>query len=149
MRHQDFVWFQYVRRAAPWLLVACLVAGTVGCSERAPTTYPVTVKVAYPDKKPVVGAQVVLRSEEQNTMARGTTSADGSCRVTTMKPDDGAVLGRHMVIVAQPPLKGDPDVPYRGPQIANKFQSFATSGLEITVAEDESKNVFALTVTAR
>ncbi len=140
----------FVGRSIAWLAASVLLAGFAGCgAERKPTTFPVVIKVAYPDKKPVPGAQVVLRSVEHNTSARGSTGDDGSCRVTTFAPEDGALLGRHMVIVAKPPLKGDPDDPYRGPQIADKFASFATSGLEVTVTEDESKNVFPITVTAR
>lgn len=92
---------------------------------------------------------MVLRSDDGKATARGEVGNDGSCKLTTTNPNDGAVLGHHMVMVAKPPLKGDPDVPYRGPQIADKFANFTTSGLEITVTEDESKNVFPLKVTAR
>lgn len=134
---------------AVWLLVGIILSATAGCRERKAATYPVVIKVAYADGTPVPDAQVVLMSTDQKTTARGTTGPDGTCSVTTFEPGDGAVLGRHSVIVAQPPRKGDPDVPYTGPQIASRFSNVETSGLEVTVTEDESKNVFPLTVTAR
>jgi hypothetical protein len=91
----------------------------------------------------------VLRSDDGKANARGTAGSDGSCRLTTFKPEDGAVLGRHAVIVAKPAVRGDPDVPYSGPQIADKYANFITSGLEVTVTEDETKNIFPLKITAR
>jgi hypothetical protein len=136
------------RRCAPWFVAAGILLAASGCGESRPTTYPAVIKLSYPDGKPVVGAHVVLRNEEHKLSARGETGADGSCRLTT-GDGDGAVLGQHTVMVAKPPPKGDPDVPYTGPQIADKYQKLATSGLEITVTEDESKNVFPLTITAR
>jgi hypothetical protein len=141
--------FLVVARHAIWLSAALTAGMFSGCAERSPKTYPVVLNVAYPDSKPVVGAQVVLRSDDGKSTARGEVGNDGSCQLTTTKPNDGAVLGHHMVMVAKPPLKGDPDVPYRGPQIADKFASFTTSGLEITVTEDASKNSFRITVTPR
>jgi len=129
-----------------WL--ATVVGLTSGCAERPPTTYPTVVTITYPDNKPVVGAQVALRSDDGKSNARGTTDSDGSCRLSTFEPEDGAVLGHHTVIVARPPLRGDPDVPYTGPKIADKFANLATSGLEVTVTEDASKNSFPLTITA-
>jgi hypothetical protein len=142
--------FLVVARRAVWLSAATLTVGIIGgCAERPPKTYPVILNVTYPDSKPVVGAQVVLRSDDGKSTARGEVGNDGSCQLTTTKPNDGAVLGHHMVMVAKPPLKGDPDVPYRGPQIADKFANFTTSGLEITVTEDASKNSFPITVTPR
>lgn len=97
----------------------------------------------------MANAQVVTRPEDGKSTARGATGPDGTCRLTTFKPDDGAVPGRHLVMVAQPPVIGDPDAPYTGPQIASKFASFNTSGLEMTVAEDAEKNSITLTVTPR
>ena len=128
-------------------LTAALCLGVTGCGESQPKTYPVVVKVVYSDGKPVPDAQVVAMSDEGKISSRCSTGADGTCRLTTYKPEDGAVLGHHSVIVAQPSLRGDPDVPYTGPRIADKFASVSTSGLEINVREDESKNQFTLTVT--
>lgn len=137
------------RGSAAWLLVGVVFCGIVGCGERDAATYPVTIKVAYPDGKPIADAQVVLLSADQKTTARGATGADGSCSLTTFELNDGAVVGTHAVIVAQPAMRGDPDAPYTGPKIASKFSNVETSGLEVTVTEDESKNVFPLTVTDR
>jgi hypothetical protein len=91
---------------------------------------------------------VAARSDERKTIARGVTGNDGSCKLTTFKQDDGVVVGRNLVSVAKPPLIGDPDKPYSGPRIANKFSNFTTSGLVVTVTEDASKNSFPLTITA-
>jgi hypothetical protein len=134
-------------RTVPALVAVCALIS--GCGPKQPKTYPVSITLTYPDKKPVVGAQVALRSEEHKTTARGATGSDGSCQVTTFNPNDGAVLGRNQVIVGKPPLIGDPDKPYTGPQIADKYSNFSTSGLEVDVTDDPSKNSFALTVTPR
>lgn len=96
-----------------------------------------------------MGAQVVLRNETTKTSSRGATGSDGSCQLTTYNPDDGALPGRNQVLIGKPPLIGDPDKPYTGPQIADKYASFDTSGLEITVPDDGSKSTFAITITAR
>jgi hypothetical protein len=120
-----------------------------GCAERPPETYSTTVTITYADNKPVVGAQVALRSDDGRFNARGTAGSDGSCRLTTFEPEDGAVLGHHTVIVAKPVLRGDPDVPYTGPRIASKYANLATSGLKITVTKDKTKNVFPLQVSAQ
>lgn len=130
-------------------LTATFCLGLLGCAEEQPKTYPVVVKVVYPDGKPVADAQVVAMSDGGKGSARCSTGPDGTCRLTTNKPEDGAVPGHHSVIVAQPALRGDPDVPYTGPKIADKFASVQTSGLEIDVSEDASKNEFTLTVTPR
>ena len=119
----------------------------VGCGERKPSVYPVTLTVTYPDKKPVAGAQIALLSEQHKTTARGSTGTDGTCRVTTYQSEDGAAPGPNKVIVAKPQLIGDPDKPYTGPQIADKYASAATSGLEVVVTDDESKNSFPITIT--
>jgi hypothetical protein len=127
--------------------LVCVLAVHGGCGKQTIKTYPVALKVTYADQKPVTGAQVILRSEEAKVSARGIVGSDGTCRLTTFKPDDGAVLGHHQVLVAKPPLQGDPDKPYSGPKIADKYSSFATSGLEVNVTPDAEKNTFDLKVT--
>jgi hypothetical protein len=130
-------------------LIAAFCLNVPGCGESQPETYPVVVKVVYPGGEPVPNAQVVAVSDGSKISSRCSTGPDGTCRLTTYKPEDGAVRGRHLVIVAQPAVKGDPDVPYTGPHIADKFASVHSSGLVVDVSEDESKNQFTLTVTPR
>ena len=126
------------------------ICGTIiGCGEAKPTLYPVTITVAYPDNKPVPGAQVVLRSTEHKTTSRGSTGEDGSCQLTTFEANDGASPGPHQVLIAEPPHIGDPDVPKQGTKIADRFASFNTSGLEAVVKDDGSENSFTFTVTQR
>jgi hypothetical protein len=120
-----------------------------GCGESEPTLYPVTVTVTYPDGKPVSGAQVVMRSTEHSTTSRGSTGEDGSCQLTTIKPNDGASPGPHQVLVAEPPHIGDPDVPKKGPKIADRFASYNSSGIEVVVKDDGSENRFPITVAPR
>ncbi len=128
---------------------ALLLLTTGGCGESRPTPYPATVTITYAATKPVPGAQVVLMSAEGNVSVRGSAREDGSCSLTTYQPNDGALLGKHKVLVAQPPHIGDPDVPYKGPKIASKFANFASSGFEVEVTDDPAKNKFALVVTPR
>jgi hypothetical protein len=140
------------RQPAPWFAAMALLTSlplAIGCGENKPKLVPVTVTVTYPDKKPVAGAQVVFRSTDANASARGVTGEDGKCQLTTFQANDGAAPGRHVVLIAEPPLMGDPDVPQKGPKIADRFASSATSDLEAVVKDDGSENSFSFTVTQR
>lgn len=132
-----------------WLGAFVFSLCLAGCAPRPPQTYPVAIKLTYSNQKPVAGAQVALISAEHKTTARGVTGSDGASNLTTFKVGDGAVMGRNQVVVGKPPLIGDPDKPYTGPQIADKYASPTTSGLEVTVTEDADKNTFPLIITAR
>jgi hypothetical protein len=49
--------------------------------------------------KPVVGATIDFLAPGASRSAVGTTDENGSFRLTTFEPDDGAVAGNHVVTV--------------------------------------------------
>jgi hypothetical protein len=96
-------------------------------------TYPVTGKVTFQDGKPLAGgALVTFQSVEHKVSASGIIGADGTCRLGTYRPEDGAIAGRHRVAISAlvPP---HPDETANIPKIALKYKNPETSGLECTV----------------
>lgn len=66
--------------------------------------FPVDGKVVWDDGQPateLVNAQVIFDLPEKRTSARGTVQPDGSFRLTTHKPDDGALAGDYKVMVIE------------------------------------------------
>jgi len=127
------------------LIVMCV---TIGCGAKAPLTYPVKGRVTYPDGTPVVSGLVEFElvapmdGDAANLPnARGNIQEDGSYKLTTY-PHDGAVAGRHRVIIQEAFPDADLDLD-KGeampPQaIATKYRSYETSGLEFEVEEKEN-----------
>jgi hypothetical protein len=123
----------------------------VGCNKGA-ATYPAGGTVTLTDGTPLAGGSVTFRSldVEGNPSAKGEIQPDGSFKLTTLEPGDGAVLGKHQVIVnppvVNPPREGWPTPP-AGPRIDARFSSYQDSGLEFTVTDDEAQNQFKIEVT--
>lgn len=84
-------------------LLAMVLAA--GCGARG--TSPVPVKgVLKIDGQPIVGAVVGFQPDAPGGKpAFGTTEADGTFRLTTDKPGDGALPGKYKVVI-QPPVEG-------------------------------------------
>jgi hypothetical protein len=49
--------------------------------------------------KPVVGATVCFQSDEAPRYGYGTTDAAGRYTLSTFEPEDGAIIGEHVVVV--------------------------------------------------
>jgi hypothetical protein len=132
----------HVSRAAAVALVLLLCAG--GCG---PKLHPVRGKVTFGDGKPVTEGMVVFerKGEEKPVTARGEIEADGSYRLGTHAPGDGAPAGTYRVLVAP---KSDPnavDKPAKPPPFDPRYADFRTSGLEFEVKADDP-NDFPITV---
>ena len=132
--------------------LALLLLPLSGCGPDRPATYPVKGKVTFPDGSPVTAGMVVFEliiddlTKAHN--ARGKILEDGSYFLTTFDEEgDGAVPGRHRVIVQEPYPEADVDegelVPPR--TIDPKYRTYEGSGLEFEVKEEE--NVIDITVT--
>jgi hypothetical protein len=92
-------------------------------------------KVTFADGKPVTEGTVVFerKGEGSPVTARGEIEADGSYRLGTDKPGDGAPAGLYRVLVAP---KYDPnavDRPAKPPPFDPRYADFKTSGLEFEV----------------
>src|SRR5688572_17379512 len=100
---------------APFVALAlCCLAS--GCEQsNRPATYPVRGTIAYRGK-PVAVASVAFLAPGAPRLAVGTTDDAGNFSLTTYEPDDGAVLGTHVVTVHKLTMQAGPsyDVPSDG-----------------------------------
>jgi hypothetical protein len=98
--------------------------------------------VVYGDGSPCPGGVIEFESTSAAgkggpVNARGVIQRDGTFRLTTFEPYDGAVPGVHRVMVRQPRLEYEPweGNPPPKSEIAERFASYETSGLTFTVEE--------------
>lgn len=91
------------RRHSSSRLIGCvaLLIAAVGCGPKHPVTVPVSGFVAFADGSPVRGGMIEFESETGGINARGTLNNDGEFVLSTFGDGDGAVVGRHKVIVQQ------------------------------------------------
>jgi hypothetical protein len=84
------------------LLIAgcCLAAGCSG-SDR-PEVAPVRGQVTY-QGQPVAGAMVSFLCQGAPRLATATTDESGNYALTTFEPNDGAIIGSHVVTVKKDP----------------------------------------------
>jgi hypothetical protein len=81
--------------------VVCLVVSLVsaGCSRSGrPAVAPVRGQVTY-QAKPLARATIAFLCPGAPRLAVGTTDEAGNYRLTTFEPDDGAIIGTHIVTV--------------------------------------------------
>jgi hypothetical protein len=129
------------------LCATALLLGTSGCANPL-RTYPVSGKVVFEDGSPVRVGTIEFKSIDHQVQARGTIERDGSFRLTTFQEFDGAVAGRHRVVVVQMVVLEDAPgikVGKRG-VVHPKFNSYSTSGLELEVLPGKN-NDLVVTVT--
>jgi len=92
-------------RLALLLPLAVLLAG---CGSGQKPCFPVTGKVLDANKKPALGALVVLHpvgGDEKDPRASGTVEADGTVKFTTYTAGDGAPAGDYEVTVVWIPAR--------------------------------------------
>ena len=134
------------------MLAAGLMApGVCGCGPGHPKTYPVRGKVVFDDGAPLDGGFIEFESTPADGLpfnARGLVGHDGTFVLSTFAEEDGAVLGKHRVLVRAQrqeydDMEGKWDL-IPEPVIDPRFGRYETSGLEFTVTE--GKNEFAVVV---
>jgi hypothetical protein len=113
--------------------VALLAVLSAGCGARY---HPVHGKVTYEDGTPVTKGIVVFESKgaDKALTARGDLQSDGTYRLGTQKPGDGAPAGMYRVLVT--PRIEDPDAPEV--TFDRRFADFNTSGLEFEVKSGDN-----------
>ena len=93
----------FLRSHCGLAIVLAILACLQGCGSDHPPTYPVSGKVVFEDGKPLTtGGLVLLESvvtEGLPVNARGTINADGTFELTTFEDGDGAVAGKHRMLV--------------------------------------------------
>jgi hypothetical protein len=95
----------------------------------------------FPDKSPLSSGHIEFApvEGEVKTSARGMIEEDGSFRLSTFGEEDGAVSGRHRVLIIPGRTRGERPGAQK-PTLHGKYQSFDTSGLEATVSADGPNN---------
>lgn len=118
-----------------------------GCGSSGLPTAPVRGKITY-EGKPVPNGSVVSLPEGDKPSATGDIKPDGSYELTTYSSGDGAVLGKHtlMVIAVEDHSGRLPEERSATPAliIPKKYTSFPTSGLSIDVKAGENSFDFEL-----
>jgi hypothetical protein len=131
-------------RVAP---VAALVALLCGCGSG---TYPVEGRLVWKDGTPateLAGSNVIFDGVDQKSSALGSIQPDGSFRLTTHNPNDGAPAGDYNVLVIEvgrKPLGGAEPGALAPGVMDERFADPSTSKLTATVKP--GKNSVTLTV---
>lgn len=129
------------------ILLMTLISMMPGCGSERPAVVPVRGKVLFSDGKPVKLGTVELYSDEHKLSATGTIRNNGSFLLGTFTTDDGAVPGKHRVIVTQMVINDTmtKHVLDHGDPVDPIFGSYITSPLEVTIS-DSGPNEMTLTV---
>jgi hypothetical protein len=112
------------------VVVAVALLGLAGCGGQS--LYPVHGKVVWEngaEARELEGGLVVCEAVNGGVSARGDIQKDGSFHLSTYKPGDGALPGKHRVAV----VENKPGEPPPPPIVDRAFFSVETSGLEINV----------------
>lgn len=134
------------------LLVAtafCVVAA--GCGSKNPPTATVSGKVLYQGQPLQSGS--VLFVPDAGAAARGMIQSDGTFRLSTYKPDDGAIIGKHRAEVRCAAQASPAAAPGEGvveefrvgkSLIPRKYTNYVTSGLTFEVGPAGNEYVIEL-----
>lgn len=103
--------------SASCLLAAFVLALTAGCSDR-PERAHVSGKITLAGKPVGPGFIIFMPDREQGTTGKAASaefSSDGVYELTTYESGDGAIVGKHTVLIQPPP--SETPVPGRPPTI--------------------------------
>ena len=123
------------------LVFGIALACMTGCGSGK---YPVDGKIVWSDGTPakeLAGGVVVFESTQSPKAARSVIKEDGSFRLSTERPDDGAAPGPYRVLIIQP--EPDDNIRPRPPLAMDvRFADFKTSGLTYTVEPKTNNATF-------
>lgn len=124
------------------LICGCLMNG---CGQASVATYPVTGQVTFPDHSPVTSGVIEFRCERNDIPgkeinARGQLGTDGRFTLGTYTLTDGAVAGKHQVVVIPPLEETDDSGNAPAPAIDPKYRAYETSGLTLIVSSNQTNH---------
>jgi hypothetical protein len=125
-------------------IILGLAGWLCGCGSSNPPTYPVTGKVTF-NGAPLPTGSVLLTPVGGGPSAQAAIQPDGTYAVWTFVEGDGAIPGKHHVLIAAAKDNG-PDAATT-PLIPDKYSTF-NSGLQVEVKETDNVANFELTGTA-
>lgn len=129
------------KQVAAMVLLACCF----GCTKE---TYPVTGKIVYKKTGEQAGQElaeyvITLKSDNPDKPMSGVAfvKPDGTFTIGTRSDNDGAILGKHRVVIMSP--MAESDSPRAKSILHPRYMTFETSDLEIQVepASNEVKLV--------
>jgi hypothetical protein len=125
-----------------WLLLLLCVSWT-GCTDSKDATYEVRGLVRYTDGKLLRDGTVEFGSmdRDKSITATGDIHPDGTFELGTFELADGAVVGRHrVVVIADSNDSSRHERPWLLPKVLlhPKYRSFDTSGLQYEVKPESN-----------
>lgn len=133
--------FPTLRAVLAVLTVTVLVAAPAGCGSGHRRAYRAGGKVVFKDGSPVPGGRIELSPIAPTADASGkgpphptgVIEKDGTFRLTTYDPFDGAPLGRYRTIVLELQYETKIGQSPPRPVIDPKYSRYDTSGLEVEI----------------
>jgi hypothetical protein len=131
-----------LRGRGPILILLALSSGLTGCSsqDRMKTAI-VKGQVTYKGK-PVPNGTVLFIPSDQGPSATGELQKDGTYTLTTYRKGDGAVLGKHKVVIVAMEDNSDKLPEQRNPLppsiVPDKYTSAVTTDLTAEVKDVEN-----------
>jgi hypothetical protein len=122
-----------------------IVFSAVGCSDSTPNTYPVRGIVRFPDGQLLREGSVEFEiiGRKPPVTATGSIGPDGSFALGTYEADDGALAGKHRVVVIADYVIGNgaerPGL-IPPPTLHPKYRSYRTSDL-VHEVKPETNNI--------
>lgn len=113
-----------------------------GCGNNRPATYAVEGRILFEDGSSPKFGNIEFFSLEHKLNARGKIQKDGSFQLTTFDENDGAVIGRHKIVIMQfvsNQLSGQLGVKIQhnhGDLVDKKYLDYRTSDLKWTIKSD-------------
>ncbi len=119
------------------IATACLFAGCTG------GRVPLTGKVVYEDGSPVVEGTLIGEGtiDGKAVSVQGIIERDGTFKVGTKLPGDGALPGEYKFII-MPPALGDSELAEgKKPAVAGKYTNFETADIHYQVLNDQKNEM--------
>jgi hypothetical protein len=130
--------WQLSGRLRPFVLGSVMLLAAAGCGGKG--LHQVSGQVAYKDESDVsvlAGGLVLFEPADPDmpkVSARGLVQKDGTFTMGTHAEGDGVLPGKYRVMVTPPPFFKGRDREKVAPRLLDdRYRTFATSGLEITV----------------
>jgi hypothetical protein len=91
-----------MQRQVIFAAIGLFVAALSGCGRNEFPTYPVNGKLEFDDGTTPMFGEIEFFNEERRINARGKISRDGTFEIGTYRERDGAVEGKHKIVISQP-----------------------------------------------
>lgn len=123
------------------IAAAMLLAVVAGCGGKG--MHEVTGRVTDPDGTPLPQIRIVFIGKNASLTATAQTAADGTYRLGTRRPGEGAPAGAYTVLVVDDVPISD-SAPPPEPRIAKRYSDPSLSGLEARVKQGRNRFDFQL-----